>query len=131
MRQRTTHTLTVYESVESATETDSLGDPLDDWAERASLPVEAYPPSTVSSGGSARTRAGIVTDADMVALAKDPAADEIDVGADHAVLDRAGDAVAEAYVVEHVRALTGRGATPETWEIHLAKTAAGSPEDYS
>ena len=129
MRQRHTHTLTVYESVESD-ETDSLGDPLDAWSERLSVPVEAYPPGTLSSGGSSRTGAGIITDSDMVAMAKDPAADAIAPGADHAVLERATDTTAEAYVVERVRALTGRGAAPETWEIHLAETAAGTPEDY-
>lgn len=131
MRRRHTHTLTVYESVESDTETDSLGDPLDDWSERLSIQIEAYPPSTVTSGGATRTRAGIVTDADMVALTENPAADGIDPGTDHAVLERTTDATADAYVVNHIRALSGRGAAPETWEIHLSLAAAGSPEDYA
>lgn len=129
MRQRQTHTLTVYESVESD-ETDSLGDPLDAWRERLSVSVEAFPPSNISAGGSSRTGAGIISDADMVALAKDPAADDIAPGADHAVLGRTTDDWQEAYVVDRVRALAGRLAAPETWEIHLAETAAGSPGDY-
>lgn len=129
MRRRHTHRLIVYESVESD-RTDSLGDPIDAWNERLSIPVEAFPPGKESAGGSSRAAAGIISDADMVALATDPAADTIAPGSDHAVLERATDARADAYVVDRVRSLTGRFAGPVSWEIHLAETAAGSPGDY-
>lgn len=127
LRQRDTHTLTVYALTDSG-ETNLDGSPKQGWSEQASLTVEAFPPGTMSSTGTTRTLAGVQTEQDMVAVTTDAAADTL-TGGDHAVLTRAS-GEADAFLVDYISALPGRYRTPEEWEIGLSLTDGTSPSDY-
>ena len=101
------------------------------WTERLRTTVEAYPPGTMSSGGTERTRAGVITSADMIAVTSDRQANDIVAGEDHALLDPADAGESPtAFVVERVRDLPGRYRTTSEWEIHLTDLEGGSLDNY-
>lgn len=135
LRSRETHVLRHYRQGDTG-DTDSLGDPREGWVFVGDFRVDAYHPPQQGAGGSDRTRGGVVTDADMVALAPPRTAADIDVGNDRAVLvplapvSGTPDDHATAYVIERIRELFGRYASVDAAELHLGREEGADVSQY-
>lgn len=132
-RHRNTHRLRVFREVDSATETDSLGDPLEVMNHVVTVTVMAYPPGTQAATELAASRGMTIATTDMVAVTDDRDADGI-AQDDHAVLERidttgARGTNAAVYIVEHSHAHVGRYSRPETWEIGLSQIEGSDTPD--
>ena len=128
LRSTDTHELHLFRQAGSD-DTDAFAG-AGDWTRQWILSVEAYERAPDSSGGSARTSAGTVTEADFVAGTSDARAANIDEGDDHAVLVPRDGAPGEAFIVDYVQMIAGRYGSPEYWRLYLLDEPANDVARY-